>query len=71
MKIRHLLAGGLLAAMITGGAAADFMRFDASGVAIGVNLEVQTVAPIPLSASLPLLLTGALALGVFSRKSKA
>lgn len=54
----------------------DFLRFDAAGIATGVNLEVTMVEPlvfptaIPLPGSLPLLATGAFAAFAFRRKTR-
>lgn len=46
----------------------DFLRFDAAGNITGIELEIQTVAPIPLPASLPLLAAGVLLLGAFRKR---
>lgn len=54
----------------------DFMRFDASGAASGINLEISSVepfediAPVPVPGSLPLLATGAFAVIAVRRKKK-
>jgi len=48
----------------------NFLRFDTAGNVTGIEIELQTVSPIPLPASFPLLAGGGLLLIALRRKSK-